>query len=120
MVLMLAVLLLQSLAPYNEITDIFSADPNAADLAHHSTDHHPDNPQASDHQHGFVHSEHNDNEPCENSGHAECHAHQHVTPTTLPQRWSIPKLSSVIIKQPRPFLRAPLSPVTGIYRPPIA
>ncbi len=84
--MMLLVLMLQNLAPFNEVTDVFAADPNASDIAHHDAAHH----------------------------------HQHTTPTTLPQRWSVPQLGSVIIKQTGPFVRPPHSPVTGIYRPPIA
>jgi len=110
LVMMLLVLMLQSLAPFNEVTDVFAADPNASDIAHHDDAHHNDH----DHQ------DHTAEDTCSETGHAGCHTHQHTTPTTLPQRWSVPQLSGVIIKQPSPFAGAPFSPVTGIYRPPIA
>lgn len=109
-ILMLFVLMLQSLAPFNEVTDIFSADPDASDIAHHDSDHH------SDHNH----QEHTVEDSCPETGHTGCHTHQHITPTILPQHWSAPQLSNVIIKQPGPFVRAPFSPLTGIYRPPIS
>jgi len=110
LVMMLLVLMLQSLAPFNEVTDVFAADPNASDIAHHDDAHHNDH----DHQ------DHTAEDTCSETGHAGCHTHQHTTPTTLSQRWSVPQLSGVIIKQPSPFAGAPFSPVTGIYRPPIA
>lgn len=110
LVMMLLVLRLQNLAPFNEVTDVFAADPNASDIAHHDAAHH------SDHEH----QDHTAEDACPETGHAGCHSHQHTTPTTLPQRWSVPQLSSVTIKQSGPFVRPPHSPVTGIYRPPIA
>ena len=110
LVMMLLVLMLQNIAPFNEVTDVFAADPNASDIAHHDDAHHNDH----DHQ------DHTAEDTCSETGHAGCHTHQHTTPTTLPQRWSVPQLSGVIIKQPSPFAGAPFSPVTGIYRPPIA
>ena len=69
---MLLVLMLQNLAPFNEVTDVFAADPNASDIAHHDAAHHSDH----DHQ------DHTAEDTCPESGHAGCHNHQHTTTST--------------------------------------